>query len=275
MKLLTASERQAEARGPKILIAGVPGVGKTSLLNTTAPEALSTMLFVDSEAGDLAVVDLRVDSIRPRTWPEYRDLAAIVGGSNPALPASVAYSQAHFDAVSANPAMAELARHSVVFVDSLTEISRVCRGWAELQPESVTDRGKKDLRGTYGLVARELIGWLQQMQHAREKTVVLVAVLEKVTDDFGVSTWGVQLEGQRTGRELPAIVDEVISMHFVDFGDGKPVRAFVCTSPNAWSLPAKDRSGKLAQVEEPHLGKLLAKLSPPKVSEAKSEVTGE
>jgi hypothetical protein len=243
----------------KALIAGVPGVGKTSLLKGLASEALSTTLLVDAEAGDLAVAGLPIASVRPRSWPEIRDIAAAVGGANPARPANVAYSQAHFDAVVGNPAMAELTRYSVVFIDSLTEISRICRAWAELQPESVSDRGKKDLRGTYGLVGRELIGMLQQMQHVRAKTVVFVGVLERVTDDFGASHWGIQLEGQRTGRELPAIVDEVITMHFVDFGDGKPIRTFVC-GPNALGVPGKDRSGRLQPFEEPHLGKLLEKL---------------
>ena len=50
-------------------------------------------------------------------------------------------------------------------------------------------------------------------------------------------------------------------MQWVDFGDGKPVRAFVCTSPNPWQFPAKDRSGKLERVEEPNLGKLIQKLT--------------
>ena len=51
-------------------------------------------------------------------------------------------------------------------------------------------------------------------------------------------------------------------MQWVDFGDGKPVRAFVCTSPNPWGYPAKDRSGRLEQLEPPNLGKLIAKLIP-------------
>jgi hypothetical protein len=60
---------------------------------------------------------------------------------------------------------------------------------------------------------------------------------------------------------LPGIVDEIITMQFIDFGDGMPVRAFVCTSPNPWGYPAKDRSGRLKQLEEPHLGKLIEKLT--------------
>ena len=38
-------------------------------------------------------------------------------------------------------------------------------------------------------------------------------------------------------------------------------RAFVCQTLNEWGYPAKDRSGRLDVLEEPHLGKLLAKMS--------------
>ena len=108
-----------------------------------------------------------------------------------------------------------------------------------------------------------MVHWLQQLQHARAKNVVFVAVLERVTDEFNrLVEWRSQLEGGKTGRELPAIVDQVITMQFVDFGDGKPVRSFVCTSPNPWGFPAKDRSGRLEQLEPPDLGKLIAKLIP-------------
>jgi hypothetical protein len=86
-------------------------------------------------------------------------------------------------------------------------------------------------------------------------------VLERVVDEFNrFIEWRPQLEGGKTGRELPAIVDEIAVMQWIDFGDGKPTRAFVCTSPNSWSFPAKDRSGRLEQREPPDLGKLITKL---------------
>jgi len=50
-------------------------------------------------------------------------------------------------------------------------------------------------------------------------------------------------------------------MNWIDFGDGTPQRAFVCTSPNQWGWPAKDRSGRLEQIEKPHLGELISKLT--------------
>ena len=36
--------------------------------------------------------------------------------------------------------------------------------------------------------------------------------------------------------------------------------AFVCHTINTWGFPAKDRSGRLAQVKEPHLGRLMTKI---------------
>jgi hypothetical protein len=262
MKIITAEERLTEGNGPKILIVGPTGVGKTSLLRTLRSELLATSLFIDIEAGDLAVADVAVPSVRPRTWADCRDLACALGGPNPALPPTVAYSEAHYTKVMENPELVRLSSvATLLFVDSLTAAARLCFTWAEQQPESFTDRGKKDLRGTYGVHARSMIGWLNQLQHARKRTVVFVAVLEKHVDEAHISSWQPQIEGNKTGRELPAIVDEIVTFTWVDFGDHKPVRAFVTTSPNAWGYPAKDRSGRLEQFEPPDLGKLIEKLS--------------
>jgi AAA domain-containing protein len=263
MKIITADQRLAEKSGAKVLIVGPSGVGKTSLLRTIGAEQLASTLFVDIEAGDIAVADLPVASVRPRTWAECRDLACVLGGFNPALPANVAYSEAHFFEATKSAELARLASYQILFVDSLTAAGRLCFTWAEQQPEAFTDRGRKDLRAAYGLHARSMLGWLNQLQHARGKNVVFVAVLEKNTDELNVSSWQPQLEGAKTGRELPAIVDEIVTMTWIDFGDRKPVRAFVATSPNPWGYPAKDRSGRLEQIEPPSLGALMAKLTGP------------
>jgi hypothetical protein len=62
------------------------------------------------------------------------------------------------------------------------------------------------------------------------------------------------MEGAKVPREIGAIVDELITMEWLRFdGRDEPTRAFICTSPNPWNYPAKDRSGRLEQIEEPHL----------------------
>jgi hypothetical protein len=261
MRVFGVQERLAEARGAKIAVLGRPGVGKTYLLRTVSQQTLAETLFLEAEAGDLCVADLAVASIRPPAWPDFRDAACALGGPNPAFAAGAPYSEAHYQSVMANADLAGLASYKTLFVDSVSEASRRCRVWAEQQPEAFSERGRKDLRAVYGLVAREMIGWLQQLQHMRSRVVIFIAVLEKVVDDFQAVTWRPQLEGRRTGAVMPAIVDEVLTLEWLDFGDHKPVRAFVCTEPNPWGLPGKDRSGKLDQVEPPDLGRLLLKLT--------------
>jgi hypothetical protein len=256
MRIISADVRLAEKRGVKALIVGPSGVGKTSLLRTLDP---TRALFIDCEAGDLSVQEVPVDTIRIDDWPAARDLAVRITGPNPSFPATACYSQAHFEAVGGT--LDSLDHIDTIFVDSITAMSRLSFRWAEQQPEAFSERtGKKDTRGAYGLHAREMITWLQHLQHARGRNVIFVGILERATDEFNVATWQLQMEGLRTGRELPGIVDEIITMQWVDFGDGGPARAFVCASPNPWGYPAKDRAGRLEQIEEPHLGKLITKL---------------
>ena len=49
-----------------------------------------------------------------------------------------------------------------------------------------------------------MLAWLNQLQHARKRSVVFVAVLERNVDELNVATWQPQIEGNKTGRELPA-----------------------------------------------------------------------
>ena len=262
LKIITADQRLAEIRGPKILIAGPPGVGKTSLLRTIDP---TTTLFIDLEAGDLAVQDVPVDQVRARTWEECRDLACFLGGPNAAKRPTDAYSQQHYDhVVKAYGDGLQLSKYGTYFLDSITVAGRLCMAWAQQQPEAFNAKGDPDPRAMYGLLAREMVAWLTQLQHARTKAVVLVCILEAVKDDFGRVQWGLQIDGAKAGRELPGIVDQVIGMALVTFGDApEKHRAFLCT-PEADNLPGfapKDRSGRLETYEEPHLGKLLTKLT--------------
>jgi len=257
VRIIDADERLNEPRGVKLLVIGPTGVGKTSLLRTLDPPRV---LFLDGEAGDLSVQDVPVDTIRIDDWETARNIAVRIGGPNPSFAPTSCYSEAHFKAVGGW--LENLERYDLIFADSITAISRLSFRWAEQQPEARSERtGAKDLRSIYGLHAREMLMWLHQLQHARGKHVVFIGVLEKITDDFGrFVEFRLQMEGAKVPREIGAIVDEVIVMEFLDFGNHKPVRGFTCAAPNPWGYPAKDRSGKLDVTEPPHLGNLLAKI---------------
>ena len=262
MQIITAEQRMAEKRGHKIVICGQSGVGKTTLAKTLNPE---TTLFMDLEAGDSAIEGHPIDVIRPRTWQECRDFACFLGGGNPSLSDESAYSRAHYEAVCqvfGDPTQL-LQKYDTIFIDSITVAGRLCFQYCQNQPENRSDRtGKLDTRAAYGMQGREMMGWLTHLQHIRAKNVIFVGILDSRVDDYGRTNYELQIEGSKTGRELPGIVDEVITMAVLTHPEtNNPYRAFVCSNMNEWGYPAKDRSGRLDPVEEPHLGKLFAKMS--------------
>ncbi|MGA3954062.1 ATP-binding protein [Ralstonia nicotianae] len=273
LPIISAEQRLAEPRCAKIVLVGIPGAGKTSQLKTL-PE--DSTLFVDLEAGDLAVLDWYGDTLRPRSWPEFRDLVVFLAGPNPAASPDQPYSQAHFDAVCKRYGEPkQLDKYSTYFVDSITVLSRLCLAWAKTQPQAFSERtGKPDTRGAYGLLGTEMIAALTHLQHVRDKHVVFVAILEEKVDEFNRRFFAIQLEGSKTALELPGVIDEVITLALLRpdapaegeaaAAPAEPFRAFVTNTDNAWGYPAKDRSGRLDALEEPHLGKLIAKTAAPR-----------
>ena len=272
VRIITADERLSSAGNKtSVAIFGPPGVGKTSLLKTLPP---AQTVCLDLEAGMKSVQDWPGDSIPVRSFGDFRDLAVLIGGPDPAADPNAFYSAQHYQHVrsvySGSGVEEFLASMPVVFVDSITDLTRQAMAFAKQQPEAFSDRtGRPDIRGAYGLLGREVIQALKHLQHAQGKTVIFVGVLEKVTDEFNVATWQPQMEGSKAGRELPGIVDQVISMHLFSrdaegnwlLDEKAAERRLVCRSGNAFGLPAKDRSGRLDITEAPDLGALLSKIN--------------
>lgn len=245
-RIISAEERMAESRRIKAVIFGPSGVGKTSLLRGLREPAL----LIDLEAGDLALRDWTGASVRVRTFEEARDIACLIGGPNPAAGPQDPYGQAHFDYVEQTLGKRDevLAGIETVFWDSISVLSRLCYVWAEKQPENIAKNGAKDTRGAYGTVGREMLRLLSHVQHTRDKNVVFVGILDAKTDDFGRPTWTPQMEGSKTGLELPGIVDLVLTMQFLADEQGVKHRVFFSSADNQFGYPAKDRSGKLAPI---------------------------
>ena len=267
LPIISADQRLAEKRGIKGVILGVSGIGKTSLLWTMDAEST---LFFDLEAGDLAIEGWAGDSVRPKTWQECRDFAVFIGGPNPALREDQPYSQAHFDSVCerfGDPAALE--KYQTIFIDSITVAGRLCFQWCKGQPQAMSDRsGKPDMRGAYGLQGQEMIAWLTHLQHTRNKNIWFLGILDERVDEFNRKQFTPQIEGSKTGLELPGIVDQVITMAEVRDEDGNSYRVFITHTLNPYGYPAKDRSGRLEQVEEPHLARLMEKIHRPVKSAA-------
>lgn len=257
LKIMNVNERLQMQTGVKMVIFGSFGIGKTSLLKTLEEPALC----IDLEAGLLAVQDWQGDVISIRTWDEARDTACLIGGANPALTGNQTYSLKHYEQASRTyHGLQNLGKYKCIFIDSLTVASRLCFSWAKAQPIVASDKtGKTDIRAAYGLLAQEMMAWISQFQYIPDKDIIFTGILEQRLDEFNRSIWVPQCEGSKTTNELPGVLDEVISMVSLKKDDAQK-RAFVCQTLNPWGYPAKDRSGCLDMVEEPHLGKLLAKI---------------
>lgn len=270
LRIVTADERLSVANNKTSLaIFGPPGSGKTSLLKTLPAQ---DTICLDLEAGLKSVQDWSGDSIPVRTFTDALDIGCLVGGVNPAADPNGFFSEGHYQHLAQTyPDLVKLiAGKRIVFVDSITDLTRQAMAWAKTRPEAFSEKtGKPDPRSAYGLLAREVIALLKHLQHAAGKTVIFVGILEKVTDEFNRTTWQPQMEGGKAGRELPGIVDQVISMSlFASEGDGwrhdperAEIRRLVCRAGNPFGLPAKDRSGRLDVTEPPDLGALLAKIN--------------
>jgi hypothetical protein len=272
LRIISADQRLAEAFGKTTMaIFGPSGGGKTWLLKTLpAPETLC----IDLEAGMKSVQDWPGDSLPVRTFRDAIDIACLIGGVNPAADDNTVFCESHYRHLAETyPDLVRMiAAKRIIFVDSITDLTRQAMAWAKTRPEAFSEKtGKPDTRGAYGLLAREVIGLLKHLQHAPGKTVIFVGILEKITDEFNRVTWQPQLEGGKAGRELPGIVDEVITLSlFTPDGDNLhhdpergQIRRLVCQAGNPFGLPAKDRSGRLDVTEPPDLGALLCKINLP------------
>lgn len=267
---LQIAPAKTQAPGIKGLLLGPSGVGKTSQLRTLDP---ATTLFVDLEAGGLSIagwegdrLDVFAEAQRmgAPVWEIARGLACWLGGPSPFASAGKTYSAEDWKIMCeafGDPAPV-LEKYQTIFVDSITVASRACFAWCQTQPEAFSEKtGKPDIRGAYGLLGREMVGWLTQWQHIPGKNVWMVGILDRVKDDYGRAEWKPQIMGAGTAQAMPGIVDQIVSMVEMKDESGAPYRAFVCHTLNPDGYPAKDRSSRLDMIEEPNLGKLLAKIA--------------
>lgn len=222
MRDLQPASTLARKFGVKTVMYGGPGSGKTPLI-MTAPRPV------------LCVVEPGMLSMRQATN----------------IPAFEAYTperiEEFFDWIFRSP---EARNFDTVAFDSASQVAEII-----LTQEL---KRNKDGRKAYGEMSRRCMDYFNGLYFLPNKHVYLIAK-QTVVDEGGVMRRKPYFPGQDLNVKVPHLYDEILHLGQVNLpGMGKPVVGI--RTAEAFDIMARDRSGKLAELEPPDLSALFAKV---------------
>jgi hypothetical protein len=149
LRIISADQRLAEACGKTTMaVFGPSGSGKTWQLRTLPSKET---LCIDLEAGMKSVQDWPGDSIPVRTFADAIDIACLIGGVNPAADEQTVFCESHYRHLAQTyPDLVQMiATKSIIFVDSITDLTRQAMVWAKTRPEALGCWGTWGTWGTF------------------------------------------------------------------------------------------------------------------------------
>lgn len=207
--------------GVKIIVYGKAGMGKTTLCATCpAPIILS------AESGLLSLAGVELPFWEIRTLDDLREAYRWVSSSH------------------------EARMFQTICLDSITEIAERVLVAAAAK--------NNDGRAAYGDMQKDMTKVIKEFRDLPGKHVYMSAKQERFKTETGAFLNQPMMPGNKMGQAVPYLPDEVFQLDIGQTPDGKQYR-FLRTQPD-FSNDAKDRSGKLAPMEEPHLGKVINKI---------------
>ncbi len=266
LPIISPEQRMAQAKAT-VLIAAPQGYGKTYQANFL--EDQERCMFLNSEAGDLSAMGYKGPMLKVESWLQARDYAVLLAGPDISRTDAQPYSQKHYnDCVQAYGGEYK-DDFDLIFVDSITDYSRMCFEWCKTQPQAFSEKtGKPDTRGAYGILKGEILQWVRHMQRVSSKTLVLNCIFQNKVDEYKRENWGLQTEGAATAMELPGIVDAVIMLDFnydengaiLKYDDGELQRIFRTNRDNPYGYAFKSRGGRLLPIEPANIALIIKKM---------------
>lgn len=230
----TTSAQESQANGLKMLVYGPSGIGKTVLCAT-----LPNVVMISAESGALSLSEGNLRKIYP--------------GAPLVIPVpmiKITTVQDLTDACNWLYGAKEAQQFQSVAVDSLSEIAEVVLNNAKRQV--------KDPRQAYGELIEKMETTIRAFRDLPGKHVYMAAKQEPMKDELsGVVKYSASMPGARLGNKLPYFFDFVFRMGVNKDAKGEEFR-FLQTGADL-QYEAKDRSGKLAHLEYPHLGSVIQK----------------
>jgi len=139
--------------------------------------------------------------------------------------------------------------YTTVAIDSITEIAEVVLA---SEKEKVADARQAYMK--LGDIMSKLIRSFRDL----EKHTIVIAKAEKDKNEDGKILWTPMLPGAKLAQSLPYDFDEVLALRVEKDEAGKNVNMLQTHNDGLGS--AKDRSNKLNEWEEPHIGKIIGKI---------------
>lgn len=220
----------------KMLIFGRSGAGKTTI-SATANEKT---LVLSAESGLLSISDKEVDVIELNTDDNGQTLPR---------EARIDRLMQVYKFVTSDAAK----DYKWLIIDSITEIGQ---NLVEKLQKEYPDR--KDGLVLWGEYSKQMRGIIKAFRDLSRFNVVMTALAIEERDENGKMQIGIDLNG-KISQQMPQFFDEVFYLHVRKDEKGEPIRKLLC-QPNDYVPVAKDRSGKLAALEDPSLEVISKKI---------------
>lgn len=233
----SSTEQSSQAHGIKCMVYAEAGIGKTMLCAT-----LPQPVILSAESGLLSLSRKNIE----RTYGANRpDIVYNIPVIHITQVADL------YEAFAFLTQSAEARNFSSIALDSVTEIAEQILNNAK--------RTVKDPRQAYGQLLEQMESAIRAFRDIQGKNIYFSSKMEPMKDDLtGSIKWGPSMPGSKLGPKLPYFFDEVFRLG-VNRDNKDHTFRYLQTQPDL-QYNAKDRSGALAAMEEPHLGKIFAKI---------------
>lgn len=221
---LQPAHKLAAFYGVKSLVFGPPGSGKTPVINTAPNPVLLAV-----EPGMLSMRTSNVPTYEASTWAKIEEFFKWLHGSN------------------------ESKKYHTLGVDS---VSQMCEIYLRDNPKKVS-HGLK----LYGLMAEEVGDELHKLYFMREKHMYLICKQEIEQTADGPGKKRPYFPGKELATKVPHLYDLIMQLDTHSIPGYGAARAFHCHS--AMDANVRDRSGVLAEFEEPNLSGVFNKIMRP------------
>ncbi|CAM6004913.1 unnamed protein product [Sphagnum balticum] len=249
MKILNTQSVTNDAL--KIIIAGEPGNGKTTLAKTLQQGLNERVLVISAEAGLLSLKGSDLD---------YVELQTDDNGKEVSKENRINRLGEIFQWVKQPE---QMKKYQWLFLDSLTEIQQNLLEALEVTKDAegnLTFAGPKNTIKKYGELSTKMMSLCKMFRDLPHYNIVFSALVKNEADNDGISKMKVALIGSFAER-LPALFDEVLYLGVTPEQDENGVykRAILTQKTNKIDFP-KDRSGMLSTVEPADLSVIVKKI---------------